>query len=549
MKKLIIPAFLLLVSAGAFAQNLNPVVEVTNAYQREAGGIEKPSQLLAMPDSVLHFNWDIDYSVRSTPYQGSYEFRPYLVQLRPMPRVTGENRLFLRAGAGYGLHPEATVIWTPVSRSNFRLNLFGDHYSYFGAYRNLVLDSGRFVSDGMQDGMGADSHTAAGADVIWGWDGGEIQAAAGYKNIYAKDALTAFSNNIGFLNARVKGKAGDTFSYEVGTRLAYHGVALPSGLREEFVTRSHALLGAQFGVHHVNLDLGFQSMGREGNMLGDISVTPRYILNINRFRFNLGVKMQFLVRTDDPDAGVATFTANKSDWVYPDAYLAFDAIPEKLVLQAAATGGDQLNVLSDILEKNAFMGSMQCNAPDDFRFRDYSSERFNLMVGARGNLAERFHYDLKVGYSYRKESLEYAFTEALLPSVGVMEDYHQFYTDLELGWKADYLDVDGHLLLRKTTIEEDYIFAPALLSGQLKALYIWGGRLRAGVTLDAQTDRISRVATVPGYVDLGLYGDFQMSRTVGVWLRVGNLLNQSVQLIPLYAQRGIYFSVGAKLTL
>ena len=69
MKKLVITAAALCVSAGLFAQNLNPVVEVTNTYAREASGIEKPTQLLAVPDSVYSFNLDMDYSVRNTPYQ------------------------------------------------------------------------------------------------------------------------------------------------------------------------------------------------------------------------------------------------------------------------------------------------------------------------------------------------------------------------------------------------------------------------------------------------------------------------------------------------
>ena len=41
MKKTLILSALL-VSAAATAQNLNPVVEVTNIYAREATGIEKP---------------------------------------------------------------------------------------------------------------------------------------------------------------------------------------------------------------------------------------------------------------------------------------------------------------------------------------------------------------------------------------------------------------------------------------------------------------------------------------------------------------------------
>ena len=42
-------ALLLAGTVTAFGQNLNPTVEVTNTYQREAGGIEKPVLLLPVP--------------------------------------------------------------------------------------------------------------------------------------------------------------------------------------------------------------------------------------------------------------------------------------------------------------------------------------------------------------------------------------------------------------------------------------------------------------------------------------------------------------------
>ena len=55
MKKTLYTIALLTIGLGAAAQNLNPTVEVTNAYKREASGIEKPGQILPLPDSVMRF--------------------------------------------------------------------------------------------------------------------------------------------------------------------------------------------------------------------------------------------------------------------------------------------------------------------------------------------------------------------------------------------------------------------------------------------------------------------------------------------------------------
>ncbi len=223
MKKLVITAAAPCVSAGLFAQNLNPIVEVTNTYTREASGIEKPAQLLAVPDSVYSFNLDMDYSVRNTPYQGSYEFKPYLVQLRPQPRPSDEGTLFVRLGAGYGFHPEATVVWSPVRKGNFRLNVYGDHHSYIGKYRNITVQDKLLLPDGTTR-AGKDLHSSLGADALYTWTGGTFMADFKYKNTTATDVTGVdFSNNLWQLQARVKSAPASSFEYNAGTRVAYIG--------------------------------------------------------------------------------------------------------------------------------------------------------------------------------------------------------------------------------------------------------------------------------------------------------------------------------------
>ena len=65
----------------------------------------------------------------------------------------------------------------------------------------------------------------------------------------------------------------------------------------------------------------------------------------------------------------------------------------------------------------------------------------------------------------------------------------------------------------------------------------------------AINDNWSRYSPVPGYVDLGLQASLQMTRKLGFWLKGGNLLNQTIQRVPFYAEKGIYFTIGATLSL
>ena len=530
MKKILVISAALL-AAGTFglnAQNLNPTVEVTNAYAREATGIDKPSQLLELPDSVLRFQLELDYNVRSTPYQGSYEFKPYLVQLRPMPAPSGEGSLFARLGAGYGFHPEATLVWTPLMRDGWRMNLFADHYSYWGKYRNLELQDGVITANGLQAEGGHESRSSVGADILKAWQGGQFTADARFKHVAGKTALGEGSHGMGIVNARVQSPEDAAFGYNAGTHLSFR--------QGEVHTRTDAFMGTHFGVNYFRLGVGFESLSRDGGFLGDVTLAPRYLLLTGRFRLDLGVKVQFLFRS-----GEDVFRAHKSDYVYPDVHMALDLIPGSLVVQAAATGGDRIHALADLLDDNPFAASF---GP----YNDYSAERFNLMGGIRGNIASRFSYNLKLGYSALKHDILYSYAGGL-PSFGSVELYHQFYTDANLGFTSDFLDVDGRFLLRKTNLDEEALLPPPLVATRWRAIYKWGTRLGAGLTLDVASARSARSVTVPGYTDLGLYARFRFVRNTDLWLRAGNLLGQTVQRIPFVAERGIYFTAGVQFTL
>ena len=56
----------------ASAQNLDPVVEVNRAYEGKLMEVHKPVLDMAVPDSIMRFDLDFDYSVFESPYKGSY---------------------------------------------------------------------------------------------------------------------------------------------------------------------------------------------------------------------------------------------------------------------------------------------------------------------------------------------------------------------------------------------------------------------------------------------------------------------------------------------
>ena len=542
MKKYIISIAALCVSAGLFAQNLNPVVEVTNTYAREASGIEKPTQLLAVPDSVYSFNLDMDYSVRNTPYQGSYEFKPYLVQLRPQPRLSNEGTLFVRLGAGYGLHPEATVVWTPVRKGNFRLNVYGDHHSYIGKYRNITVQDKVLLPDGTTR-SGKDLHSALGADALYTWTGGTFMADVRYKNTTATDiAGIDFSNNLWQLQARVKSAPANAFEYNAGTRIAYIG----SQGFHELHTVTDATLGANLGAHHVLMGLFAETVGQgedtgglHNGYVGNIGFIPHYLLTKGRFSMKLGVKVGFLFRSG------ASFSPHPSGIVFPDVHINFNLAKDVAAMYFQATGGDNLISYDKLLGLNPFIRGAQWHT-------DNMITRVNAALGARGNIVSRFHYDLSIGYKWDENAWTWGISSPLggLPIVGYASPLHTFYVMADAGWKSERLDIGANIYYGYTLVPkfEEVLFAPAPFKATGHAFYNWGGRIQAGVVVEGRSAMPGEVK-VPGFVDLGVQANFQMTRHLGLWIKGANLLNQAIQRVPLYAEQGIYFTVGATLSI
>lgn len=537
MKKFIISIAALSVSAGLFAQNLNPVVEVTNTYAREAGGIEKPTQLLAVPDSVYSFNLDMDYGVLNTPYQGSYEFKPYLVQLRPQPRLSDEGTLFVRLGAGYGFHPEAAIVWTPVRKGNFRLNVYGDHHSYIGKYRNVTVQDQVLLPDGTTR-SGKELHSSVGADALYTWTGGTFMADIKYKNTTATDVTGAdFSNNLWQLQARVKSAPASVFEYNAGTRVGYIG----SQGFYELHTNTDATLGANLGVHHALMGLFAETVsqgenvdGQHNGYVGNIGFIPHYLLNTGRFSMKLGVKVGFLFRS------AGDFSKHAGGIVFPDVHINFNVAQDVAVLYFQATGGDNLISYDKLLGLNPFIRGAQWHT-------DNMITRLNVALGARGNIVSRFHYDVRVGYKWDENAWTWGIVNGNTPSMGYASPLHTFYVMADAGWKSEKLDVGANIYYGYTPLPDlggQILFAPAPFKATGHAFYNWGGRIQAGVVVEGRS-ALPGPVKVPGFVDLGVQANFQMTRHLGFWIKGANLLNQSIQRVPMYAEQGIYFTVGA----
>ena len=553
------------VSALAYGQNLNPTVEVTNAYEGGPSAIAKPAQQLAVPDSVTRFNLDFDYSVFEKPYQGAYEFTPYYVQLKPTPKPSTTEKFYLRAGAGFTLHPELDFVWTPVQKEKFRMSVYATHQSYFGRYHDFALGTpqdGVIPVDKSGEKMkGYLADTKAGIDGTFNWAGGLATVDLGFRNRMANDAYHYQKMSGLEAKARVRSLPSDEphLLYDASIDYSLLGGDLSSFARvaKDFRESKFDLAG-DFGpvldadrriLVGLNLDLA-RYMGDFAGYTGRMALTPKYQFNLDRWRFR-----------------------HKSGFVYPDVHIDFHAVDDRLVLQTSATGGDRFNTLSGQFFSHPFSYDAQYG---------HSVERIRAMIGARGNFASRFRYDLQGGYarwtyapvegmaSYYisvpdpnqtwnpSATLQPAdMVERLVLRPALWEKgFNLLFVDLDYGWKSESVTVDGKLSYRHTNIADSGAFAPAAFTGFIRPAYNYGERMKGGLdvawstgrkasfTTPSETGEVTKVYRVPGWVDLGVFAEYRFTHRFGFWAKGGNLLNQVVQRTPLHAEAGMYFTAG-----
>ena len=85
----------LCIAAGLQAQNLDPTVEVSRAYEGKLIEVRKPAIEMSVPDTLYKFDLGFDYSVFENPYRGSYEFNPYMMDMRPESNLQKPSQFYM----------------------------------------------------------------------------------------------------------------------------------------------------------------------------------------------------------------------------------------------------------------------------------------------------------------------------------------------------------------------------------------------------------------------------------------------------------------------
>lgn len=589
MRKIyLVSAAMLMTAAVSFGQNFNPTVEVTNTYQGNASEVHKPLLGMNVPDSLLRFDLDFDYEVFEKPYQGAYSFKPYMLNMRPAKDAWRGRRLYLKAGAGYTLHPRFEFVFSPEQSGPFQMSVYASHKSYFGNYHEIKpeLQDGlyRMKKSGGKFG-GYDALTSAGFDGRYNWDRTILSFGIGYYGLAAKDSVMSRSYNAFDFNARVRSNndSESYFLYDIGLRgrvandgLDYKSFSFPDGVTVDKQNENWVLLDGLVGPvvnNSRSILVGFEAESAsysrfyDGN-IGRVALIPSYRFKSGRWNLNLGVKLEFMFRNDADTLSFGKMGGGKGQIVYPDAHISF-AVGGNVALYADATGGSRLNTYSSQISENHHLNPSFLVAPVYELITplvDNTVEKVNARIGVRGSAASSFQFDVNGGVGlYGNALMESGLFTAggdLVPALAY-SDYNLIYANALVGLRTGRVKIDADFRYRGVSFPDNDAlnlgFTLPKYSGGVRASYDISSRLYAGINVEAASWRDGKCASVasedildvrvPGYVDLGVNCGYKFNRKWTLWLESGNLLCQTIQRTPFYAEKGPWVTAGISLNL
>ena len=574
------------VSVAAVAQNLDPTVVVSRDYEGKLMEVHKPKIEMAVPDSVLRFDLEFDYSVSDSPYKGAYDFTPYVLDMKPSPTYRHNSRLYLNAGAGYQLHPELDVVWSPALKSKaLKMNIFAHHRSYIGKWWKmdatdvdgaLVFD--RAGKDALErDWSGEDLVSNAGFNGKYDWEGGALRFDAGYYGIYQNDrkeagrSFNALDLSFDFSS---KEKPRSLLGYKAGVAYRYGSDSYdtPSSgslsLAENLLD-INASVFTSFKRHRIGLDVDYGMAGYTGFFTLNatlLSLSPHYTMKSGRFDIDLGLTLSKVFR-DDQMQGMFH---DKIQSVYPDVKVGFRALPSTY-MYVEIGGGAKMNTYSSLLQSDRRIGFLY--GRERYPLLNMTDERIAAVVGVDGNIRSRLSYSLKAGFAeYGNAPLDavsagYGTGGTLWYPALFYGKYGKAFIRLQWMLDAERIDFGGSLQYAKyrdrtVAVDQPAVFMPASLTGDVSLRYNWKNRLYAGIECEfasarqgkygsAQSEEVMTYtkSRIPGYADLGLELEYILNRRFSLWIKGGNLLNMTIQRSLMYAEKGPYFTIGFCLNL
>lgn len=434
---------------------------------------------------------------------------------------------YIKAGAGYPLHPEVDFVFTPFRDSDFALNLSAGNKSYFGKYGSAVNSL---------EWTGYESVTRAGIDGAKYFSNSDLLFDASFKGIHSKNGIYGdkITSALGGLNAGVQfsSRSEKGWIYGAGASVNWTGENITSFDRvSSFGLVCDGRLGYKYFDHSVYASLHYTHTsysGLLGGSLESLEISPHYTVSRGRTRIDLGAKV-----------GLTSRSVHKNQILYPDVSISYELIHGRMDGWASVTGGNTLYEYNSLKDRDPFYTA---NIPG---VGGNSAERFNVSAGIRGNIATAFRYELAAGFRLVADQALYATGEEFLRYIAFAKFREGYLRGMAVFDRRPYL-LQANWLIRSSSVEESEgisLFLPRRLKLNLKGAYRWKSRILFGIEAEISSGLRGEIGTC-GYTDLGLYAEYAMDRTISLFARAGNLLGRKIILENLMSRKGCYGTLG-----
>lgn len=608
MKRLAILFAGLAICGTAAAQGFNPVVEVTNAYKGKLMEVHKQEVQMAVPDTMLRFDYDFDYTTFDNPYKGAYDFSPYKMNMTPEPRAFDGRNLFVKAGVGYSLNPEARIVWAPQLKGKaadkLSLTFEDDFNGYWGQYHELGSVNRDSWTVLKKSGVYNDGHDAANqlrmsatlnaskALVTAAFDWNLVNSAYDGRTHSSQSLINTvprYGNSMnslgGTLGVQSKGH-GRTFAdfslgYHYGDGTSKYTIGRLDDLNFEHYVQAQSRVGRRLSrpgmMAFVDVDVENESFHLMHNILSDsnadqgifrtnlfmLSATPTISGHSDRLNYSAGLKLSMITRGSSPDSAITN--VGRGHIVYPQLHVDYALVKDALKVYANVGGGDRIDTYSSLVSKYHFLNL----AP--WEGMEHVVDVYNANAGLSGRAHARFQYEIEGGLG-RTDN-------AVCESVGtswlmLVKDYvranvFSAYAKASGAWTSEAFDVKANFMFRNSEALDDApMLLPSRFTGGFSATWNWRQRIYLGATMDAASYRRmvnapdwnlplwseyipydSPSVQIPGYIDLGLNAEYRMSGKMAIWAKGGNLLGNAIQREAMFVRRGAFFTLGLSVNL
>lgn len=583
-----VPALLaaVLVAQVAMAQNIDPTVEVKRDFDGRMINIHKSHLKSNIHDSLSNFNLSFNYSIFDKPYKDLYEFSPL-----PSADLQGKTKekmpvFFAKGGVSFPFSPLAEIYWQPQLKKGNILQLNGFYNGFYSMMNTLAIDGESYDIIRNKDVKSYSSNTSygVGGTYSYHWKNGALSLDMGYnggsntyygflttpqmtadsplalkignKNFMADSCSHNWQQfgakfSIGSVDARVSKVC---FHYKVN--VGYTNTSdkyLQDKLSENLIVVSGEF-GPTFGKYN-RISIGFNSEnvmygGLKDYKYGIYEVIPQYTFEKGRFKVRGGVKLSGKY-TDKDDAG------DYHNSIFAVGEVSFEIAKRNLWLYGTVDGGNCINSYSMLLERNKWISQETALKA--------SSVPLLVKGGFRGQVHNKFSYNLYAKYAVHKGLLQYIGIPGIpYPELedsrltAIYSNHREFSVGGELKWKSrsftagTWVEYSDYTRARNSILDDNHrAIGYAPFKWDLFATWNYRERIWAGITCRYRSATPTWNATYfdkeinyTPFLDLGINLQYAVNRTLSVYLKGENLLNNQIQYYPQYLEKGLSFGAG-----